>query len=378
MGARTGRAGRGRAGTPRGAGAPRGAAGRVPYEGPRAVGVVDGRWLLRGRDGRLTAYARADGGLLRWTEARPGGPEWTGPDFFAAPGVTEVSAAQGADGYVHLVARREPGGSAPVDIVHAVQYQTGRPVTEWRSMGNPGRTPERAALVAAPAAAVSASGRVHVFVRNAGGGVCLRREAPDGRWEPWRDLRGGGVRPGMTAAATGTGRIELFVPGEGPAMRWSQSAPDGDPERCPNLAVTVAEGSPAVLETARDRVTFYWTDAATGGIVAHRPGSWVIPLGGAPAVGRIAALRTALDGYDCTVLAARDQAGEIALAAFGTENEGGGVWWSPTGERCAHGPALARDAHGRVVLAFLDEVGALCVARQSAEAGLVLGRSVRV
>ncbi|WP_046729124.1 hypothetical protein [Streptomyces humi] len=370
MGARTGRAGRGRGG------APRGDAGRAPYEGPRAVGVVDGRWLVGGRDGRLTAYARADGGLLRWTEERPGGPEWSGPDFFAAPGITDVSAAQGADGYVHLVARREPGGAAPVDIVHAVQYQTGRPVTEWRSMGNPGRTPERAALVGAPVAAVSASGRVHVFVRNAGGGVCLRREAPDGRWEPWRDLRGGGVRAGMTATATGSGRIELFVPGEGSAMHWSQSAPDGEPERRPNLGVAAAEGSPVVLETAPERATFYWTDMATDGIVAHRPGSWVIPLGGGPAAGRIAALRTALDGYDCTVLAVRDRAGEISLAAFGTENEGGGVWWSPTGERSAHGPALARDAHGRVVLAFLDEAGVLRVARQSDEAGLVMGRSV--
>ncbi|MGW4879421.1 hypothetical protein ACWEPI_23015 [Streptomyces sp. NPDC004262] len=366
-----------RAGRVRGRGSvSRGEAGRAAGEGPRSDGVVDGRWLAGGRDGRLSAYARTDGGLLRWTETRPGGPHWTGPDFFAAPGVTDVSAAQGADGYVHLVGRREHGGS--VEIVHAVQYQTGRPVGEWRSMGNPGRTPERAALVGAPVAAVSASGRVHVFVRNAGGGVCLRREAADGRWEPWRDLRGGGVRTGTAATATGTGRIEVFVPGEKAAMRWSQSEPDGEAERRPNLDVAVAEGSPAVLETARDRVTFYWTDAATGGVVAHRPGSGAVPLGGAPATGRIAALRTALDGYDCTVLAVRDRTGGIALTAFGTENEGAGVWWSPTGERCAHGPALARDARGRVVLAFVDEAGALRVARQADEAGLAMGRSVPV
>ncbi|MFJ9349380.1 hypothetical protein [Streptomyces sp. NPDC101237] len=372
MGVGTRRAARGRGS------ASREEAGRAAGDGPRSDGVVDGRWLVGGRDGRLSAYARTDGGVLRWTQARPGGPRWTGPDFFAAPGVTDVSAAQGADGYVHLVGRRERGGPAPVEIVHAVQYQTGRPLGEWRSMGNPGRTPERAALVGAPVAAVSASGRVHVFVRNAGGGVSLRREAPDGRWEPWRDLRGGGVLAGTAATATGTGRIEVFVPGRRAAMHWSQSEPDGGTERRPDLGVAVAEGSPAVLETAHDRVTFHWTDAATGGVVAHRPGGRVVPLGGAPAVGRIAALRTVLDGYDCTVLAVRDRTGGIALAAFGTENEGGGVWWSPTGERCAHGPALARDARGRVVLAFVDEAGALRVARQADEAGLAMERSVPV
>jgi len=182
----------------------------------------------------------------------------------------------------------------------------------------------------------------------------------------------------MAATATGSGRIELFVPGDGVAMRWAQPEPDGETERCPNLSVSVSEGSAAVLETASERVTLYWTDSATGGIVAHRPGSWMIPLGGALAAGRIAVLRTPLDGYDCTVIAHRALDGQVMLAACGTENEGAGLWWSPAGERCAEGPALARDAYGRVVLAFLDDRGGLCVARQSAEAGLVMEPSMRV
>lgn len=41
------------------------------------------------------------------------------------------------------------GGGVEVDVVHAVQYQTGRPLTEWRSLGNPHRTPEKAALLGA-------------------------------------------------------------------------------------------------------------------------------------------------------------------------------------------------------------------------------------
>ncbi|MFC7511295.1 hypothetical protein ACFQV4_13915 [Streptomyces thermocarboxydus] len=60
--------------------------------------------------------------------------------------------AQGADAYVHFLGRRErlADGGVEVDVVHAVQYQTGRPLTEWRSLGNPHRTPEKAALLGAP------------------------------------------------------------------------------------------------------------------------------------------------------------------------------------------------------------------------------------
>ncbi|WP_240003169.1 hypothetical protein [Streptomyces cinnamoneus] len=42
-------------------------------------------WLLRGKDGRLTAYAPVSGGVVRWTETRPGGPEWTGPERGRCP-----------------------------------------------------------------------------------------------------------------------------------------------------------------------------------------------------------------------------------------------------------------------------------------------------
>ncbi|MFF6783640.1 hypothetical protein [Streptomyces sp. NPDC012510] len=362
-------------------GGPSREAGNASYDVPRAEAAVDGRWLVVGRDGRLTAYARTGGGLLRWTEIRPGGPHWSGPDFFAAPDVTDVSLAQGADGYVHFVARRSRGAAgetATVDIAHAIQYQPGRPVTEWRSVGNPQRTAEKERRIGVPAAVVSRSGRVHVFVRNAGGGVCMRREAANGRWEPWRDLKGAKLRDGMAVAATGSGCADVLVPGDGSAARWRQSEPDGAVERCPDLTVAMADGSATALETAPERMTFYWTDPATGQLVAHRPDGLPVPLGGSRAEGRIAALRTPIDGYDCTVLAHRTLDGQVMLAACGTENEGAGLWWSPVGERCAQSPALARDAYGRVVVAFVDTAGALRVARQSPEPGLVMESATRV
>lgn len=111
-----------------------GGAASIPVR-PPVTGTATGSWLVRGKDGRLTAYARCEGGLLRWTESRPGGPDWSEPAFFPVDDLTHLTVAQGADAYVHFLGRRErlAGGGVEVDVVHAVQYQTGRPLTEWRS-----------------------------------------------------------------------------------------------------------------------------------------------------------------------------------------------------------------------------------------------------
>ena len=106
------------------------------------------------------------------------------------------------------------------------------------------------------------------------------------------------------------------------------------------------------------------------------------PLAGALLIGGegrvVEPLRAALDGYDCTVLAHRDMDGQVMLAVCGTENEQGGLWWSPTGEHCVGAPALAQDAHDRVVLAALAPGGALHIARQSDAPGLNLNPPVRL
>ncbi|MFF1832912.1 hypothetical protein ACFVXE_01635 [Streptomyces sp. NPDC058231] len=345
-----------------------------------ARATADGHWLVLGKDGRLSAYAPCDGGLLRWTETRPGGPGWAGPDFFPVANLTHLSVTQGTDGFVHLIGRRtvRKDDGPVVDVVHATQFQSGRPVTEWRSVGNPHKDREKAARLGAPTAAVGAGGLLHVFARNADGKLALRREKTGGKWEGWQDLKGGRLQDGAAAVATASGRVEVLVPGQGMTMRWGQNEPSGAFAQDQDIPFAHLPGSATALETAPERVTYYWADEATGGIVALRPGTWAIPLNSSPSYGPVAALRAMLDGYDCTVLAHRDQEGQVMLTACGTENEGAGVWWSPTGERCVGGPALAYDAYGRVVLALVGEDGALRVARQSREPGLALEHSVRV
>ncbi|MDX3629091.1 hypothetical protein PV728_01940 [Streptomyces europaeiscabiei] len=347
----------------------------------RAEATLAGSWLVLGKDGRLTAYARARTGLLRWTQEKPGGPRWTGPELFPVSGLTDLHIVQGANTYVHFLGRREvvkADGPPAVDVVHAIQYQTGRPVTEWRSLGNPHKDRAKAARFGTPTGGVSADGSVHVLARNAGGGVMLRRELTGGKWSPWTDLKGSGVQDPVTVVAYSSGRVEAMAGGRDVIMRWTQEKPGGDFGQAPTIPLAVARGSAVGLETGPDRATYYWTDPATGGIVAHRPGGRVIPLGGAPAEDPVAVLRAPLDGHDCTVLAHRDVEGQVVLAACGTENEQAGVWWSPTGERCVGAPALARDAYGRVVLGAVGADGALRTARQNDEAGLAMAPFVRV
>ncbi|WP_060882983.1 hypothetical protein [Streptomyces caniscabiei] len=347
----------------------------------RAETTLAGSWLVLGKDGRLTAYARARAGLLRWTQTRPGGAEWTGPDLFPVAGLTDLHVVQGADTYVHFLGRREVtkgDGPPAVDVVHAIQYQTGRPVTEWRSLGNPHKDAAKAARFGTPTGAVSAGGNVHVFARNAGGGVMLRRELAGGKWSAWTDLKGRLVQDPVAVVAFASGHVEALAGGQDLVMRWTQEKPDGAFAQTPTMALSVARGSVVGLETAPDRATYYWTDPESGGVVAHRPDGPVIPLGGTPAEGPMAVLRVPLDGYDCTVLAHRDVGGRVVLAACGTENEQAGVWWSPTRERGVGAPALARDAYGRVVLGVIDAGGALRIARQNDEAGLALAPSVAV
>ncbi|MFD0145601.1 MULTISPECIES: hypothetical protein [unclassified Streptomyces] len=336
---------------------------------------------MRGRDGRLTAYAQSAGVLLRWTEVRPGGPEWTGPEVFEFPGVVRLSAAQGADGYVHIMGRRtveREDGAAVVDLVRAVQYQSGRPLGPLHSAGSPYRDPERSARLGEPAAVVGESGALWLFVRNAGGGVSARTDGAAGGWKPWRDLKGSGVRGDLAPAVDAAGRVELLAPARAGVLHWGRSEEGGEPRRAQDLPIAPAEGSLTALETSPDRMTYYWADAATGSLMAHRLGGWVIPLGGVPSTGRPAALCAPIDGYGCTVLAHRAEDGQIMLAACGSEQEESGLWWSPTGESSPGDPALALDARGRIVLAVVGADGALHISRQKAEGGLAMGRAVRV
>ncbi|MGW4235268.1 hypothetical protein ACWEJP_00130 [Streptomyces sp. NPDC004749] len=336
-------------------------------------------WLLRGKDGRLTAYAPVADGVLRWTERRPGGPDWTGPETLAAPGLLPyLSVARSTEGYVHLVGvRKRPraDGPAETDLVHAVQFQTGRPLRDWASLGNPhGKDREKGERIGMPSAVLDRTGSVHLFVRNANGGLSAKNQSTTGRWQPW-----GGATPEETltgeaaAATTDGGVVDLLVPADGAVVRWLREKPDARLERADEepTAVDIAPGTLTAERTGPGRLTRFWRAETDGKVRAWRPGTPPTGLGG-PGSGPVALLRTPVDGHDCTILAHRGPDGRPYIAAYPTEDEAAGLHWTPSGTPCTGAPALALDGAGRVVLAAFDEDGGLRVARQKEEPGLAL------
>lgn len=361
--------------------------GRRPADGSRPIptvrpdAVLSGPWLLPGHDGRLLAYAHVDGAVLRWTEDGAGGPGWQGPDVLPAADVTRCTLIQGTNRYVHVIGRRvrgSAGGPLVVDLVYAIQYQAGRPMSEWRSVGNPLVRRERSAELGVPAGAVDTTGSLHVFAPTAEGRAVLRREDAKGRWEPWADLKATGLREAPAVVAASTGRMELLVTTHNGAAIWYQAKPGAVAERGHDLGVVPLPGSATGLETSPGRVTYVLTDLHSGGIVTVRAGEWPVPIGGAPGDGRHAALAVTIDGHPCTVLAHRDHAGRIVIGVCPTEGERYGVWWTDTGVDCLGDPVLARDARGRVVVLALGSDGAPTLARQSDGPGLTLGAWTRI
>lgn len=338
----------------------------------RGATALRGIWLTRGKDGRLTAYVACEGGLRRWTETRPGGPEWDAPSPVRVPELTHLSVTQNTEAYVHFAGRRErpsADGGVSVDIVHAIQYQTGRPLSAWNSLGNPHKEADVGSRFGAPVVLVSDSGEAHVFVRNGRGGMMVRRERADGKWRAWEDLRCTRISEVPAVVALSTGCIEIFAATDKETLHWEQEKPGGGWGEVRRSPVVVRPGSLAVLETSEGRATYYWTDPE-GGVVAYRAGGWTMPLGGAPGDGAHAAVRAVLEGLDCTVLAHRGADGTAVVGVGVTEDEANGLWWSDTGVPCRDTPALTHDVHGRVVMAVVGEDGALRVARQTDGPGL--------
>lgn len=344
------------------------ATSKVAPEAPALRGI----WLTRGKDGRLTAYVPGEGGLRRWTEKRPGGPEWDVPDVVRLPELTHLSVTQNAEAYVHFAGRRErpsAEGGDTVDIMHAIQYQTGRPVAAWHSLGNPHKEADVGGRFGAPVVVVNSSGEVHVMAHNGRGGMMLRRERADGKWRGWEDLRCTRIKELPAVVALSTGVIEIFAATDKGTLHWQQEKPGGGWGEVQRSRLAVSPGSLAVLETSPGRATYYWTDPA-GGVVAYRADGWPMALGGAPGDGAHAVIRTVLGGFDCTVLAHRGVDGTAAVGVGVTENEANGLWWSDTGVPCTAVPALTHDALGRVVMAVVGTDGHPRVARQVEGQGL--------
>ncbi|MFE6287792.1 hypothetical protein [Streptomyces sp. NPDC057877] len=334
------------------------------------VRTVNGDWLIRGRDGRIAAYAPSDDAVWCRAERHPGGaflpPRKAGGDQRLHPG---FAVGQGTDGYAHLVAWR-PTRDGESGLVHSTHFRPHLSALDWHPIGHPNRRGDRTGR---PAVAVDPDGRAYVFVRNRGLGVHTINQKARGGWNAWHDLRGSKVDEDLVAVTAESGLIELFATSPAGVLRWIQEEPATRLVAADPLPVRAVPGTLSALPTSKESTTLFYADPE-GMLHAWRPGADPVPLATVAGPGPVAALRCSLDGHDCTLLAQRSASGKVAFAAYPTEQESAGLWWTESGP---HLPAdtrvaLAQDAEGRIVAATTTPDGTLRLARQKDEPGLAL------
>ncbi|MFI9154093.1 hypothetical protein [Streptomyces sp. NPDC053367] len=331
--------------------------------------TVNGNWLIRGRDGRLSVYLPADDAVLCRAERVPGG-SWEPPRRIGGdqPLHAGFAVGQGPDGYAHLVAWRptRPGESG---LVHSTHFRPLLAALDWTPFGHPNKEGDR---TGAPVVAVDVEGRAHLFVRNRGKGVSMRNQKERGGLNSWNDLRGSKVED-LLAVTGESGRIEVYATNHTGILRWFQQEPGRRPVAADPLLVPVRPGTLAALPTSKEHTTLFYADPE-GTLHAWRPDAEPRPLLAAAGPGPVTVLRCDIDGLDCTILAQHSVSGRVAFAAYPTEQEPVGLSWTESGPQLPTGTrvALAQDATGRVVAATLTPDGTLRLSRRKDEPGLAL------
>ncbi|GAA1374026.1 hypothetical protein [Streptomyces beijiangensis] len=361
--------------------------------GSEIVAATDGghaasNWLRLGRDGRLTAYASCADGLVRWTESSPGSDHWQGPELLPVEDWHgRFTLSQDSDGFISFAGMRHregmPGG---LEFIVATQYQTARPLSAWRPVGNPFRTNEPTLSgLGDPVVLTDGAGLLHVVGARFGQGVRGRTRSTDGAWGKWTDLDGKWVRGSVVPLVTSEGYGEYLTPFRGGAVYVRQERPGAAFKWRGRVHADAVEGTYSSYETSPGIGTYFWRHPADGSVVAYRPrsaagqASALMPLGGAGGVGPVGIVRTPVNGYDCTVMLQLGAEGYPEIGAYPTEGEQYGAWWAPVGDRCVGLPAMGIDGLGAVTIAIVDMDGGLRVARRDlSEVGLAFGAWRRV
>lgn len=329
------------------------------------------RWLIAGKDGRLSAYLPTAAGVVRWTEGATEAEGWRGPELLEGPELMPgLTVLRGPEGYAHLIGlsrtpRRE-GPGATVEVVTATQYQTGRPVSPWIPMGNPNAsTWQKAREVGFPAAAFDTGGVLHLFVRNFGHGVSVRKQSPKGSLSGWEALRGQKLADELAAFATPDGGMHLVARARNApaAVHWYRR--DEASAWTENRRIPVSP-YPGSLSAVPEAGLFPFRYAGNNEVCVWWPGAQApIGLGGPDGIGPIGGVAGAdIQGWGCTVLVRGAAGGVPAIGAHPDGRPDTGVWWAESGQASVVPPAAAFDSRGRVVIATVSRDGRLRVARQ--------------
>ncbi|MDN3021495.1 hypothetical protein [Streptomyces sp. S.PB5] len=323
-------------------------------------------WLSAGFDGRLTAFLPTAAGVVRWHEQTPGGA-WRGPEPVEgaglAPGLLVIADPRGLPHLFGLRRTTRDDGGVDVEVVHAAQYRTGRPLTPWLPLGGPNaRAWNKGREVGFPAAAFDTAGNLFVFVRNFGHSISWRRQSADGGWTDWQHLSGVKVADDLVAVTSAHGGVEVFARARDTeaTVRW-YPGPDGTFREDRGLPFAARPGT---LAPAPEPGAVVYCDLHSGEAAVWRPGAPApCPLGGSP--GRPAAVRgVEIDGWLYSVLVAPGADGTCSVGAYPEGRPDAGVWWQDLGAPSYGAPTAAVSRSGRLTVATRIPGGRLLLARR--------------
>ncbi|MFG2146153.1 PIG-L family deacetylase [Streptomyces sp. NPDC048696] len=330
-------------------------------------------WLQQRSDGRLTAFAVLGGRPVMWTQDRPGGTTWSGPEPLGqwprgeGRCLARLDAVRDAGGRIHVIAVRATVGATPEqhqrDLLHVVQDSVTGEFGTWTDLKSPYGTsaehePRRRAL-GMPVVAATDKG-IQVVIRNFGTGLSSRVYTPSG-WEPWGDLQGGALE-GAAAVTRGDGAVELYATSRMIGMgmlRWYQQTPSGPFQRDYGTQLARPAAPVTLMEQSDGRLMMVSRQPGTGWVLVNRQreagGSWDTQpeiADTTPGFGPLAHVR--LPGGEAALIQRTDDSG-LSLSLQPLDGSPVRQRWIPLGGGpLVHAPSAALDAEGRVVVAILD------------------------
>ncbi|MBV2151779.1 PIG-L family deacetylase [Kitasatospora sp. SUK 42] len=352
---------------------------------PRSTQVV-----AADRTGTLHAFAVESGSLLEWAEDED--KVWHGPVVHERPGgplAAGLTVTRRGDGGLAVFGQRADTG----EIVSRTQDPAGE--WTWTGLGSPdtmaaqgtSKLADPALQVSLPVSVADGTGRLHVFVRNRGGGISSRTQTgPDGTWGDWADLGGAGVQDAPSAVADANGRIEVFAvaapPGARPAvLHWSQPTPDGVLAPDHDFPSVSPSGGIAVGTDPDRRPVLFYRQLSSGNPLSEDVRSYTMrlvqgdpdgrwapetePVGGGPDHGGSGAPAVASapgPSPHRTVVAVRNRDGGVSVNREGADGRFGD--WSDLAGFIVGVPAAGVDRDGLTDLVALGPDGRLRESRQ--------------
>ncbi|MBE9375340.1 PIG-L family deacetylase [Saccharopolyspora sp. HNM0983] len=326
---------------------------RSAYRWPRR-----GAWAVQDARGGVQAFSVQARSLAHWTRTAEGA--WRGPELAPVPEPMrpQLSVLGEGRGQPVLVGQSEDGSRLLVKR----QDRMGVWPPQWQVLDTPpGTDPTQ---TGPPAGTVDDDGRLVLALKNAAGGVSVRRESTPGtlQWQPWTDLGGTDIQDGTSVVPGQDGAVHVFATDRARVLHWA--VPRAGAARAED--VPIGPGKPAgapVAEQARDGGVRVLVRTDRGGEFVERSltpqGRWDAQhaLPGPGGIGDPVLTAPGPHTRADLIRVTRDGAGSVHVA----ERIGPRAHWSDLGGAVTDQPAAVAEPDGTITLIGLGDDGRLLV-----------------